>query len=79
MRYFEVTARHGHHGNGCYLPITFVFAADNLLEAVTKAQQMPGVKHTQPVLSAREISCGEYYARRMTSAYEPFKYKEENK
>lgn len=69
-RYFAVTCRHGHHGARRYEPITFAIVAENAMEACDKALQMPGVKHSKPVLACEEISRAMYYEMRQKSAYE---------
>lgn len=70
MRFFKVTARRGHCGNGRYIPIVFAFAAKDITDAVDRAKRMPGVKHRQFILSAQEISRSEYVSLRKVSAYE---------
>lgn len=69
MRYFAVTCQHGHHGNGRYVPITFVFKAVDAIDAMDRAKAMPGVKHHRPVMNCREITEQEYRQRFVYSAY----------
>ena len=69
MRYWEVTCKHGHHGNRQYIPITFAIIADTAVEACDTARAMPGVKHDQSVMRMREISATEYNILRSESAY----------
>ena len=69
MRYFCVTCKQGHHGNGRHQPITFAFEANNAIEAMDKAKAMPGVKHDCPIISCSEISISEYMRMRKYSAY----------
>ena len=69
MRYFCVTCKHGHCGNGRYQPITFVFGAIDAIRAMDLAKAMPGVKHDAMILKCKEVSYSEYLEYRKTSAY----------
>ncbi len=69
MRYFRVTCKHGHCGRGKYRPISFAFMAANAIEAMDRAKAMPGVKHSAPILSCKEIPYAEYIEYRKVSAY----------
>lgn len=69
MRYYRVTCKHGHCGNGRYQPISFVFGATNAIRAMDLAKAMPGVKHSATVLQCKEISYAEYIEYRKVSAY----------
>lgn len=69
MRYFAVTCAHGHHGNGRFVPITFVFESENMIDAMDRAKAMPGVKHHRPVIACREITESEYNRLMQSSAY----------
>lgn len=69
-RYFKVTCHRGHAGTGRSTDITFVFMADNLLQAMDKAKRMPSVKHTRMIINGAEITEVEYNDRRHVSAYE---------
>ena len=69
-RYFKVTCHRGHCGTGHSTDITFVFVADNLLQAMDKAKRMPSVKHTRLIINGTEITETEYNDRRTKSAYE---------
>ena len=75
MRYFLVECMQGHFGNKRYQPIVFAIAADNAVHAMDLAKQMPGVKHSRPVLSCRETTLDVYQEYRQVSAY---KRREEN-
>ena len=68
-RYFRVTCKHGHCGNGRYQPITFAFLAKDSVTAMDMAKAMPGVKHNKMILLCREISYAEYLKYREVSAY----------
>ena len=70
LRYFLVECKQGHHGKGRYQPIFFAIAAQNAIKAMDFAKMMPSVKHSQPILSCREISHSEYMRYRRISAYE---------
>ena len=70
VRYFAVTCKHGHHGAKRYQPITFVFYAQNAIEACELARDMPGVKHDAPVIECKEITASTYMRLRSQSAYE---------
>ena len=69
MRYYRVTCKHGHCGRGRYNQISFVFVANDAIDAMDRAKAMPGVKHTAPIISCLEISCAEYIEYRKISAY----------
>ena len=69
MRYFKITCKQGHHGKGRYQPISFVFYAENAIEAMDLAKAMPSVKHGQTILSCQEISYADYRRERQVSAY----------
>ena len=68
-RYFRVTCKHGHFGNGRYQPISFSILAKDAVTAMNIAKAMPGVKHTAMVLTCQEISCAEFLNNRKVSAY----------
>jgi len=70
MGYYRVTCKHGHHGKKRYVPITFAFLAKDAIRAMDLAKNMPGVKHTLPILECHEISYAEYMEYRKKSAYE---------
>lgn len=69
MRFFKVNCKGGHVGRGHYRELTFYFEAKNLLEAMNKAKNMPGVKHSKPVLNACEIPEEKYRLMIKKSAY----------
>lgn len=69
MRYFAVICKRGHCGRKQYVPIEFAIEARTAIEAMDKAKAMPGVKHSQPILSCKEISHSEYNNLRCISAY----------
>ena len=77
MRYFAVICKRGHCGRKQYVPIEFAIEAQTAIEAMDKAKSMPGVKHSQPVLSCREITPCEYNRMRRVSAYHRLEYKYE--
>ena len=64
-----IKARHGHVGSKKFLPIVFGIAANDLIEAMDMAKQMPGVKHSAMILSGKEITFDEYCDIRKISAY----------
>lgn len=70
MKYYAVTCKHGHHGCNKYVPITFAVIAESALQACDCARAQPGVKHTQIVLSCKEIPFETYLEYSKTSAYE---------
>ena len=72
MKYFSVTAKHGHMATGRYMPITFAIRAESIFSAIDYAKTMPGVKHDSPsvILDAHEITACEYMELRKCSAYE---------
>ena len=45
MKYFLITAKHGHVGRNMYLPIVIPVSAETLEEAVKVARKKGGVKH----------------------------------
>ena len=69
-RYYRVTCKHGHFGNGRYQPISFVFIAKDSITAMDMAKAMPGVRHSDMAWSCREIPYIEYLEGRKGSAYE---------
>ncbi len=69
LKYFKVKALLGHMGAGNSRDITFYIEAKNITTATRLAQQMPGVKHSRPVVSAEEVSYDEYICGRQVSAY----------
>lgn len=66
---FSVVTKRGHCGSGNYTTLEFAIEARDAVEASFKAQKMPGVKHTEMPLSAKEISRQEFNELRKTSAY----------
>ena len=69
MRCYKVMVKRGHCGSGNYLPITFTFVAENIIEAMDRAKAMPGVKHSADIISASEVTWQEYTCLRGHSAY----------
>ncbi len=69
LHYYAVTCKQGHHGARRYEPITFAIAAESIFDACDYARQMPGVKHSQPVMKCVQISQRAYYELRCVSAY----------
>lgn len=67
--YYRVRAQQGHAGARNYTEIVFYIKAQNIVNAMWKAKRMPSVKHSQPIVSATEISLEEYQEGRKISAY----------
>ncbi len=70
MSYYMVTCHRGHCGTGHSTEIKFAIEAKNILDACAYAKKMPSVKHTRPVLNAKEITQAEYIEYKKISAYE---------
>lgn len=72
MKYYAITAKHGHFGSNRFEPITFAVQSESLLSAIDYVKTMPGVKHDSPsvIIGAREIAFEEYRSLRSKSAYE---------
>lgn len=70
MKYYKVLCQRGHVGTKRSNTITFFFEASNLLEAMTKGRNMPGVKHSRLPLECKEITHTEYMQNRNRNAYE---------
>lgn len=68
-KFYKVTTHRAHQGIGRSIPITFYIAADNALHASKIAQNMPGVKHSRPVMSCVPITMDEYLIGKQISAY----------
>ena len=62
-KFYLVTAPMGHQGARHSGEITFNICAESMTSAISKAMNMPGVKHDRYALSAKEISPEEYYNR----------------
>lgn len=75
MKYFAICCKLGHQGRGRYQEITFAIKAYTIMDAISHARSMPGVKHDNPtcILYSKEITREEYFIRRQVSAYEKFK------
>lgn len=71
MKHYAVTVMRGHQGRHFNVPITFYFKAQNMIEAMSHARRMPGVKHTntRAIMGCREITEKEYIDGRKVSAY----------
>lgn len=69
MPYYRITVQRGHQGSGQYIPITFIFKADDIVEAIEKAKKMPGVKHNKPIIAAEKLCDEGYYGLSIRSAY----------
>lgn len=69
MRFYSVVCKRGHCGRKQYVPIKFAIAAQNAIEAMDKAKEMPAVKHGQSIISCLEISFHDYCNMRRVSAY----------
>ena len=74
MKFYSVTCKQGHHGNGHYQPLVFAVAAPTAIEAMDFAKQMPGVKHHALILELQEIPFREYCRLRQVSAYKRREY-----
>lgn len=71
MKFYKVVVYRGHMGyEHPDTTITFYERANNILEAISKAQKHGGVKHSKPPLSVEEISYQEFQANKNTNAYE---------
>lgn len=64
MKYYKVTAKCGHVGKGCYIPIDFPVRAESKTEAAKIVRNFPRVKHhhKDAILDCREVSFEEYRA-----------------
>lgn len=74
MRYFTVTAKCGHVGRNCYIPITFPVRAESAAEAAFFTRQMPRVKHhhKDAILSVTEIDRFEYQDLTYVNSFDPY-------
>lgn len=72
MRYFLVRCYVGHCGRGQSRDIAFAIKAKDLLTALAKAKNLPGVKHhnSQYICQGFEITEEEYNERRNINPYE---------
>ena len=60
MKYYKVQVKLGHLGMGKDLPSWVYIKARDILKAITKARNIPAVKHSRLPLEAIEISEEEY-------------------
>lgn len=74
MKYFAVTCRCGHVGNGNFIPFTFAVAADSILEAQKKAVSIPRVKHDSAlaIINSKEISFEDFTMLQKKNALDPY-------
>ena len=72
VKYYMFTCARGHCGTGNETEIKFAIMANNMIEAMDKAKQMPSVKHTRLPLYGKEIPFEEYIAYRQVNAYERY-------
>ena len=65
MRYFTVTAKCGHVGRDCYIPITFAVKANSAKEAASVTRFLPRVKHHHKyaILYEKEVDFSAYQDR----------------
>lgn len=66
MKYYIVTAKCGHVGKGCYIPIDFPVRAESKTKAAKIVRNFPRVKHhhKDAILDCCEVSFEEYSAIR---------------
>ena len=71
MAYYKIRVKQGHCGSGNSMPITFVFEATDMFDAMEKAKNMPSVKHNKNDVIERVelITEVEYKEFRKVSAY----------
>ena len=71
MAYYKIRVKQGHCGSGNSMPITFVFEATDMFDAMEKAKNMPSVKHNKNDVIERVelITEAEYKEFRKVSAY----------
>ena len=62
MKYYKVKVILGHLGNGKGISVWVYIKSSSILNAVRKAQKLPGVKHGKLPLEACEITLEEYQA-----------------
>lgn len=74
MRYFTVTAKCGHVGKGCYIPITFAVKASSAAEAASVTRSLPRVKHhhKDAILSVQEVDQDDYEDRYYINSFDPY-------
>lgn len=71
MKYYRVTGERGHCGTKKSCELTFYIKAENLIEAMDKAKEMPAIKHSRMPLNVVEISKEDYWAHAKRNAYHP--------
>ena len=69
MKYYKIQVILGHIGNRKGLPTWLYVEAENILEAIYRARNFPGVKHSRLPEQAVEISFEEYTAGRESKDY----------
>ena len=74
MRYYTVTAKCGHVGRDCYIPITFAVKANSAKEAASVTRFLPRVKHhhKDAILSVEEVDFSAYQDRCYINSFDPF-------
>ena len=74
MRYFTVTAKCGHVGRDCYIPITFAVKANSAKEAASVTRFLPRVKHHRKdaILSVEEVDFSAYQDRYYINSFDPY-------
>ena len=74
MRYYTVTAKCGHVGRDCYIPITFAVKANSAEEAASVTRFFPRVKHhhKDAILSVQEVGYHDYADVRYVNSFDPY-------
>jgi hypothetical protein len=72
--FFEVKAKCGHVGRGCYYEGVFYIRAENAKEAAAKGRLMPRVKHDHKdaILSVTGLTYAEFKARQAEKSNVPY-------
>ena len=70
IKYYKVHALRGHLGAGRSAEIIFYIKAPHITKAIEITKNMPAVKHSKFIISAKEISATEYMEGRKISAYD---------
>lgn len=74
MKYYTVTAKCGHVGRDCYIPITFAVKANSAKEAASVTRFMPRVKHhhKDAILSVQEVDYYGYADVCYVNSFDPY-------
>lgn len=60
VHYYQALMKMGHMGSGKHLQVNVFVKASNMIAAITKAKNIPAIKHGEMPISIKEISYEEY-------------------